>query len=113
MVNGWGSASEEDDRHYSSHRSSVGSSSDGSLYTHCSFAQALVAAADKAGYHLEGTSLAKRGWYMSSEAPPACSLWNLYMTQKEIDLLPAVCWLVFSPLYCCLAENLHGSTICG
>uniref|UniRef100_A0A8L0DKQ2 Roundabout, axon guidance receptor, homolog 2 (Drosophila) n=1 Tax=Oncorhynchus mykiss TaxID=8022 RepID=A0A8L0DKQ2_ONCMY len=71
MVNGWGSASEEDDRHYSSHRSSVGSSSDGSLYTHCSFAQALVAAADKAGYHLEGTSLAKRGWYMRSGAPPA------------------------------------------
>uniref|UniRef100_A0AAZ3RC96 Roundabout, axon guidance receptor, homolog 2 (Drosophila) n=1 Tax=Oncorhynchus tshawytscha TaxID=74940 RepID=A0AAZ3RC96_ONCTS len=57
MVNGWGSASEEDDRHYSSHRSSVGSSSDGSLYTQCSFAQALVAAADKAGYHLEVASL--------------------------------------------------------
>uniref|UniRef100_A0A8K9UFA6 Roundabout, axon guidance receptor, homolog 2 (Drosophila) n=1 Tax=Oncorhynchus mykiss TaxID=8022 RepID=A0A8K9UFA6_ONCMY len=71
MVNGWGSASEEDDRHYSSHRSSVGSSSDGSLYTHCSFAQALVAAADKAGYHLEGTSLAKRGKGLSHRARPS------------------------------------------
>uniref|UniRef100_A0AAZ3PYS7 Roundabout homolog 2-like n=1 Tax=Oncorhynchus tshawytscha TaxID=74940 RepID=A0AAZ3PYS7_ONCTS len=71
MVNGWGSASEEDDRHYSSHRSSVGSSSDGSLYTQCSFAQALVAAADKAGYHLEGTSLAKRGKGLSHRARPS------------------------------------------
>ncbi|XP_071216094.1 roundabout homolog 2-like isoform X9 [Salvelinus alpinus] len=71
MVNGWGSASEEDDRHYSSHRSSVGSSSDGSLYTHCSFAQALVAAADKAGYHLEGTSLAKRGKGLSHRPRPS------------------------------------------
>uniref|UniRef100_A0AAQ5ZRZ2 Roundabout, axon guidance receptor, homolog 2 (Drosophila) n=1 Tax=Amphiprion ocellaris TaxID=80972 RepID=A0AAQ5ZRZ2_AMPOC len=60
MVNGWGSAS-EDDRNFSSHRSSLGSSSDGSIFTHCSFAQALVAAADKAGYRLEGTSLSKRG----------------------------------------------------
>ncbi|XP_045070612.1 roundabout homolog 2-like isoform X7 [Coregonus clupeaformis] len=71
MVNGWGSASEDDDRHYSSHRSSVGSSSDGSLYTHCSFAQALVAAADKAGYHLEGTSLAKRGKGLSHRPRPS------------------------------------------
>uniref|UniRef100_A0A8C5N7Q8 Roundabout, axon guidance receptor, homolog 2 (Drosophila) n=1 Tax=Gouania willdenowi TaxID=441366 RepID=A0A8C5N7Q8_GOUWI len=61
MVNGWGSAS-EDDRNFSSHRSSLGSSSDGSIFTHCSFAQALVAAADRAGYRLEGTSLSKRGW---------------------------------------------------
>uniref|UniRef100_A0A669DE25 Roundabout, axon guidance receptor, homolog 2 (Drosophila) n=1 Tax=Oreochromis niloticus TaxID=8128 RepID=A0A669DE25_ORENI len=61
MVNGWGSAS-EDDRNFSSHRSSLGSSSDGSIFTHCSFAQALVAAADKAGYRVEGTSLSKRGW---------------------------------------------------
>lgn len=61
MVNGWGSAS-EDERNFSSHRSSLGSSSDGSIFTHCSFAQALVAAADKAGYRLEGTSLSKRGW---------------------------------------------------
>uniref|UniRef100_A0A8B9LN78 Roundabout, axon guidance receptor, homolog 2 (Drosophila) n=1 Tax=Astyanax mexicanus TaxID=7994 RepID=A0A8B9LN78_ASTMX len=57
MVNGWGSASDEDDRPFSSHRSSAGSSSDGSLFTHCSFARALAAAADKAGYRLDGTSL--------------------------------------------------------
>ncbi|XP_066516417.1 roundabout homolog 2 [Hoplias malabaricus] len=60
MVNGWGSASEDDDRPFSSHRSSAGSSSDGSLFTHCSFARALAAAADKAGYRLDGTSLSKR-----------------------------------------------------
>ena len=59
-MNGRGSAS-EDERNFSSHRSSLGSSSDGSIFTHCSFAQALVAAADKAGYRLEGTSLSKRG----------------------------------------------------
>lgn len=68
MVNGWGSAS-EDDRYFSSHRSSLGSSSDGSIFTHCSFAQALVAAADKAGYHLEGTSLSKRGWCEGNSLP--------------------------------------------
>ncbi|TRY72931.1 hypothetical protein DNTS_001127, partial [Danionella cerebrum] len=47
-------------RNFSSRRSSAGSSSDGSLFNHCSFAQALVAAADKAGYRLDGTSLSKR-----------------------------------------------------
>uniref|UniRef100_A0A672KNN4 Roundabout homolog 2-like n=1 Tax=Sinocyclocheilus grahami TaxID=75366 RepID=A0A672KNN4_SINGR len=61
MVNGWGSASEDDDRNLSSRRSSAGSSSDGSFFTQCSFARALVAAADKAGYRLDGTSLSKRG----------------------------------------------------
>ncbi|KAK1786496.1 hypothetical protein P4O66_018167 [Electrophorus voltai] len=60
MVNGWGSASEEDHRPYSSHRSSVGSSSDGSLFTQCSFARALAAAADKAGYRLDGSGLSRR-----------------------------------------------------
>uniref|UniRef100_A0A672FA99 Roundabout, axon guidance receptor, homolog 2 (Drosophila) n=1 Tax=Salarias fasciatus TaxID=181472 RepID=A0A672FA99_SALFA len=70
MVNGWGSAS-EDERHFSSHRSSLGSSSDGSIFTHCSFAQALVAAADKAGYRLEGTSLSKRGKGLSHRPRPS------------------------------------------
>uniref|UniRef100_A0A674NH98 Roundabout, axon guidance receptor, homolog 2 (Drosophila) n=1 Tax=Takifugu rubripes TaxID=31033 RepID=A0A674NH98_TAKRU len=68
MVNGWGSAS-EDERNFSSHRSSLGSSSDGSIFTHCSFAQALVAAADKAGYRLEGTSLSKRGRCVERRIP--------------------------------------------
>ncbi|GAB0177942.1 roundabout 2 [Grus japonensis] len=58
MVNGWGSASDED-RNFSSHRSSVGSSSDDSIFTSGSFAQALVAAADKAGFRLDGTSLTR------------------------------------------------------
>lgn len=61
MVNGWGSASDED-RNFSSHRSSVGSSSDGSIFASGSFAQALVAAADKAGFRLDGTRLTKTGW---------------------------------------------------
>ncbi|XP_037124498.1 roundabout homolog 2 isoform X9 [Syngnathus acus] len=60
MANGWGSAS-EDERNFSSRRSSSASSSDGSIFTHCSFAQALVAAADKAGYRLDGGGLSKRG----------------------------------------------------
>ncbi|XP_071419498.1 roundabout homolog 2 isoform X10 [Pithys albifrons albifrons] len=69
MVNGWGSASDED-RNFSSHRSSVGSSSDDSIFTSGSFAQALVAAADKAGFRLDGTSLTRTGKaYSSSQRP--------------------------------------------
>ncbi|XP_058269709.1 roundabout homolog 2 isoform X4 [Hemibagrus wyckioides] len=71
MVNGWGSASEEDDRPFSSHRSSAGSSSDSSLFTHCSFARALAAAADKAGYRLDGTSLTKRDQCLALRPRPA------------------------------------------
>lgn len=61
MVNGWGSASDED-RNFSSYRSSVGSSSDGSIFASGSFAQALMAAANKAGFRLDGTSLTRTGW---------------------------------------------------
>uniref|UniRef100_A0A8C8RDV6 Roundabout guidance receptor 2 n=1 Tax=Pelusios castaneus TaxID=367368 RepID=A0A8C8RDV6_9SAUR len=69
MVNGWGSASDED-RNFSSHRSSVGSASDDSIFTSGSFAQALVAAADKAGFRLDGTSLTRTGKaYPSSQRP--------------------------------------------
>uniref|UniRef100_A0A8C3QM78 Roundabout guidance receptor 2 n=1 Tax=Cyanoderma ruficeps TaxID=181631 RepID=A0A8C3QM78_9PASS len=69
MVNGWGSASDED-RNFSSHRSSVGSSSDDSILTSGTFAQALVAAADKAGFRLDGTSLTRTGKaYSSSQRP--------------------------------------------
>ncbi|XP_071289796.1 roundabout homolog 2 isoform X10 [Agelaius tricolor] len=69
MVNGWGSASDED-RNFSSHRSSVGSSSDDSIFTSGTFAQALVAAADKAGFRLHGTSLTRTGKaYSSSQRP--------------------------------------------
>ncbi|XP_062872443.1 roundabout homolog 2 isoform X3 [Trichomycterus rosablanca] len=71
MVNGWGSASEEDDRPFSSHRSSAGSSSDGFLYTHCSFDHALAMAADKAGYRLDGTSLSKRDQCLALRPRPA------------------------------------------
>ncbi|MGH0129898.1 UNVERIFIED_CONTAM: hypothetical protein FKN15_029240 [Acipenser sinensis] len=69
MVNGWGSASEEE-HNLSSHRSSIGSSSDDSIFTNGSFAQALVAAADKAGFRFDGTSLTKKGkCYSSSQRP--------------------------------------------
>ncbi|KAJ8392078.1 hypothetical protein AAFF_G00078840 [Aldrovandia affinis] len=70
MVNGWGSAS-EDERNFSSRRSSAGSSSDGSIFTHAGFAQALVAAADKAGYRFDGTSLTKRGKGHSQRPRPS------------------------------------------
>ncbi|XP_072316546.1 roundabout homolog 2 isoform X1 [Eucyclogobius newberryi] len=70
MLNGWGSASEEE-QPFSSHRSSLGSSSDGSIFTHCSFTQALVVAADRAGYRLEGPSLSKRGKALSHRPRPS------------------------------------------
>ncbi|XP_053095771.1 roundabout homolog 1 isoform X7 [Pangasianodon hypophthalmus] len=47
MINGWGSASEEDSG--SSGRSSIISSSDGSFFTDADFAQAVAAAAEYAG----------------------------------------------------------------
>ncbi|XP_036379292.1 roundabout homolog 1-like isoform X1 [Megalops cyprinoides] len=47
MINGWGSASEEDNA--SSRRSSAASSSDGSFFTDADFAQAVATAAEFAG----------------------------------------------------------------
>lgn len=47
MINGWGSASEEDNG--SSGRSSAISSSDGSFFTDADFAQAVATAAEYAG----------------------------------------------------------------
>ena len=47
MINGWGSASEEDN--VSSGRSSAVSSSDGSFFTDADFAQAVAAAAEYSG----------------------------------------------------------------
>ncbi|XP_012502832.1 PREDICTED: roundabout homolog 2-like [Propithecus coquereli] len=73
MVNGWGSASDED-RNFSSHRSSVGSSSDGSIFANGSFAQALVAAADKAGFRLDGTSLTRTDLPPPPDPPPGQGL---------------------------------------
>lgn len=48
MINGWGSASEEDN--VSSGRSSAVSSSDGSFFTDADFAQAVAAAAEYSGH---------------------------------------------------------------
>ncbi|KAK2509455.1 hypothetical protein MC885_012191, partial [Smutsia gigantea] len=48
----------------------TGSSSDGSIFASGSFAQALVAAADKAGFRLDGTSLTRTGkGFTSSQRP--------------------------------------------
>ncbi|KAM5179635.1 roundabout homolog 2 [Mantella aurantiaca] len=69
MVNGWGSASDED-RIFSSRRSSVVSSSDDSIFTSGNFAQSLVAAADKAGFTLNGTSLSRAGKMQSFSQRP-------------------------------------------
>ncbi|KAM5124848.1 LOW QUALITY PROTEIN: roundabout homolog 2-like [Callospermophilus lateralis] len=69
MVNGWGSASDED-HNFFSHRSSVGSSSDDSIFSSGSFAQALKAAADKAGFRLDGTSLTRIGKAFTSSQRP-------------------------------------------
>ncbi|XP_068126615.1 roundabout homolog 2 isoform X12 [Hyperolius riggenbachi] len=69
MVNGWGSASDED-RNFTSRRSSVGSSSDDAIFTSGSFAQSLAAAADKAGFTLNGTSLSREGKMQSFSQKP-------------------------------------------
>ncbi|XP_066455232.1 roundabout homolog 2 isoform X10 [Eleutherodactylus coqui] len=69
MVNGWGSASDED-RNFSSRRSSVVSSSDDSILINGSFAQSLVAAADKVGFTLNGTSLSRAGKMQSFSQKP-------------------------------------------
>ncbi|XP_069745205.1 roundabout homolog 2 isoform X27 [Narcine bancroftii] len=67
MVNGWGSASEEE-RNVSSRRCSAASSSSDSIFTDGDFTQALATAADRAGYKMEGTSLMKTGkGYSSSQ----------------------------------------------
>uniref|UniRef100_A0AAY4EC31 Roundabout, axon guidance receptor, homolog 2 (Drosophila) n=1 Tax=Denticeps clupeoides TaxID=299321 RepID=A0AAY4EC31_9TELE len=89
MVNGWGSAS-EDDRNFSSHRSSVASSSDGSIFAHTSFTQALVAAADKAGYRLNGTSLTKPGLWPFSRRPrfPASAGLRTLFTRRYLPPPP-------------------------
>ncbi|XP_072275250.1 roundabout homolog 2 [Pyxicephalus adspersus] len=77
MVNGWGSASDED-RIFSSRRSSVVSSSDESIFTSGNFAQSLVAAADKAGFTINGTSLSRAGKMQSfSQKPRPASPFSL------------------------------------
>ncbi|KAL4648531.1 hypothetical protein GN956_G6741 [Arapaima gigas] len=64
MINGWGSASEEDNA--SSGRSSAVSSSDGSFFTDADFAQAVAAAAEYAGL-----KVAKYAGALSEGAPGA------------------------------------------
>ncbi|XP_041067298.1 roundabout homolog 2 isoform X2 [Carcharodon carcharias] len=66
MINGWGSASEEE-RNMSSRRSSAVSSSSDSIFTDGDFAQALATAADRAGFKMEGTSLMRTGKGPSSQ----------------------------------------------
>ncbi|XP_061828600.1 roundabout homolog 1 [Nerophis lumbriciformis] len=72
MINGWGSASEEDN--VSSGRSSAVSSSDGSFFTDADFAQAVAAAAEYSGLRVakhpnmqgqEGAALLARKYQMN------------------------------------------------
>ncbi|XP_067849522.1 roundabout homolog 2 [Heptranchias perlo] len=74
MINGWGSASEEE-HNMSSHRSSAGSSSSDSIFTDGDFTQALATAADRAGFKMEGTSLMRtgKGYSSSSQRLPPSS----------------------------------------
>lgn len=67
MINGWGSASEEDNA--SSGRSSAVSSSDGSFFTDADFAQAVAAAAEYAGLKVAKYSMpdAARGTFVFCE----------------------------------------------
>nr|XP_033797623.1 roundabout homolog 1 isoform X1 [Geotrypetes seraphini] len=72
MINGWGSASEEDN--ISSGRSSV-SSSDGSFFTDADFAQAVAAAAEYAGlkvarHQMHDAAAGRRHFHMSHCARP-------------------------------------------
>ncbi|XP_059824986.1 roundabout homolog 2 isoform X3 [Hypanus sabinus] len=69
MVNGWGSASEEE-RNMSSRRPSAASSSSDSIFTDGDFTQALATAADRAGYKMEGTSLVKTDLPPPPDPPP-------------------------------------------
>ncbi|XP_051871253.1 roundabout homolog 2 [Pristis pectinata] len=87
MVNGWGSASEEE-RNMSSRRSSAVSSSSDSIFTDGDFTQALATAADRAGYKMEGTSLMKTGkGYSSSQrlrpSSPFSSSSSVSATQSQ------------------------------
>ncbi|KAI1893573.1 hypothetical protein AGOR_G00125110 [Albula goreensis] len=70
MINGWGSASEEDNA--SSGRSSAVSSSDGSFFTDADFAQAVAAAAEYAGL-----KVAKYPGQLSEQAAPGARRYQI------------------------------------
>ncbi|KAG7471253.1 hypothetical protein MATL_G00122480 [Megalops atlanticus] len=70
MINGWGSASEEDNA--SSGRSSAVSSSDGSFFTDADFAQAVAAAAEYAGL-----KVAKYPGALPEQGPPGARKYHM------------------------------------
>ncbi|KAL0973421.1 hypothetical protein UPYG_G00203360 [Umbra pygmaea] len=74
MINGWGSASEEDNA--SSGRSSAVSSSDGSFFTDADFAQAVAAAAEYAGLKVAKYPNATQG----QEAAPGARKYQMSST---------------------------------
>uniref|UniRef100_A0A4W3K1P2 Roundabout, axon guidance receptor, homolog 2 (Drosophila) n=1 Tax=Callorhinchus milii TaxID=7868 RepID=A0A4W3K1P2_CALMI len=61
MINGWGSASEDEHALSSRQSSAASSSSTESIVTDGGFAQALAVAADRAGYTFQGTRLVHTG----------------------------------------------------
>lgn len=99
MINGWGSASEEDN--VSSGRSSAVSSSDGSFFTDADFAQAVAAAAEYSGLRVakhpstQGHELGgASGWFWS-----ATSTRNM-TTKKKKNLKGQKTCLVLTCLDC-------------
>lgn len=85
MINGWGSASEEDN--ISSGRSSV-SSSDGSFFTDADFAQAVAAAAEYAGL-----KVARRQMHEAAGGEWSSARWdNLKSGHCEMNLSADAFW---------------------
>lgn len=86
MINGWGSASEEDN--ISSGRSSV-SSSDGSFFTDADFAQAVAAAAEYAGLKVARRQMqdAAGGEFVLCLMGEAKKwpLWNVFIDNRSLD----------------------------
>uniref|UniRef100_A0A3Q3D1U1 Roundabout guidance receptor 1 n=1 Tax=Hippocampus comes TaxID=109280 RepID=A0A3Q3D1U1_HIPCM len=76
MINGWGSASEEDN--VSSGRSSAVSSSDGSFFTDADFAQAVAAAAEYSGLRV-----AKHPGMQSQEGAALSGRFSTKSTNKQ------------------------------
>lgn len=101
MINGWGSASEEDN--ISSGRSSV-SSSDGSFFTDADFAQAVAAAAEYAGLKVARRQMqdAAGKWFTFHQAGkensmcmsvPGYLLWYCVLCEVQLLLWSFICCL--------------------
>lgn len=93
MINGWGSASEEDN--VSSGRSSAVSSSDGSFFTDADFAQAVAAAAEYSGLRVAKHPSAQghevggaSGWFLGARCKQ--EIWLQKLNRR--GLKPSLCF---------------------